>query len=68
MAYNLMNPEEAVRAFHDLGGPHTLPTHYAAFQLADTGYETPQRDLQAAMQAAAIPDNYIRPLQAGAHW
>ncbi len=68
MAYNHMNPEEAVRAFHDLGGPRTLPTHYAAFQLADTGYETPLRDLKTAMQAAAIPEDCIRPLQAGEYW
>lgn len=68
MSYNHMNPEEAVRAFHDLGRPCTLPTHYATFQLADTRYEAPLRDLQTAMQTAAIPEDRIHPLQAGEHW
>ncbi len=68
MAYGHMNPEEAVRAWADLGGPCMLPTHYRTFQLADTGYEAPLRDLEAAMDKAAVPDNRIRPLQAGEHW
>ena len=68
MADNHMNPEEAVEAWHDLGRPLMLPTHYAMFQLADTGYETPLRDLQAAIRAAAVPDGRIRPLRAGEHW
>jgi len=68
MAYNHMNPEEAVRAHNDLGHPQMLPTHYRTFQLADTGYEVPLRDLTAAMQAASVPDGRIRPLMAGEHW
>ncbi|MDR0477791.1 MAG: MBL fold metallo-hydrolase [Desulfobulbaceae bacterium] len=68
MAANHMNPEEAVKAWHDLGRPLMLPTHYAMFQLADTGYETPLRDLRAAMLATAMADGRIRPLQAGEHW
>lgn len=68
MAYSHMNPEEAVRTFQDLGRPYTLPTHYATFQLADTGYEAPLRDLKAAMQVAAVPEERIRPLRAGDHW
>jgi L-ascorbate metabolism protein UlaG (beta-lactamase superfamily) len=68
MAYNHMNPEEAVLAFHDLGGPRTLPTHYAAFQLADTGYEAPLRELKTAMQAAAVPEGRFHPLRAGEYW
>ncbi|WP_319588451.1 MBL fold metallo-hydrolase [uncultured Desulfobulbus sp.] len=68
MAYNHMNPEEAVRAYNDLGQPQMLPTHYRTFQLADTGYEVPFRDLTAAMQAASAPEGRIRPLMAGEHW
>ena len=68
MAGNHMNPAETVRAWHDLGRPPVLPTHYAMFQLADTGYETPLCDLRAAMQAAAVPEGRIRPLRAGEHW
>ncbi len=68
MAYAHMNPEEAVRAYHDLGGPPVLPTHYGVFQLADTGYGTPLVDLRAAMAAAGVKDGRIRPLRPGGHW
>lgn len=68
MAYVHMNPEEAVRAFIDLGRPFTLPIHYAAFQLADTGYDAPLRDLKAAMASASVPEDRIRPLRAGEYW
>ena len=68
MADNHMNPEEAVKAWNDLGRPLMLPTHYAMFQLADTGYETPLCDLRAAMRSAAVPEGRIRPLRAGEHW
>jgi len=68
MADNHMNPEEAVRAWNDLGQPPMLPTHYGMFQLADTGYEVPLRDLETAMRAAAVPEGRIRPLRAGEHW
>jgi L-ascorbate metabolism protein UlaG (beta-lactamase superfamily) len=68
MAYNHMNPTEAVRAHKDLDQPQMLPTHYRTFQLADTGYEVPLRDLTAAMQAASVPEGRIRPLMAGEHW
>ena len=68
MAYGHMNPDEAVRALYDLGQPIMLPTHYAAFRLADTGYEAPLRDLKAAIQAAAVPANRCHPLRAGDHW
>jgi L-ascorbate metabolism protein UlaG (beta-lactamase superfamily) len=68
MAYQHMNPEEAVRAWADLGQPPMLPTHYRTFQLADTGYEVPLRDLRAATLAASVPEGRIRPLMAGEHW
>lgn len=68
MAYGHMNPEEAVCAYHDLGQPSTLPIHYGTFQLADTGYEAPLRDLKAAMERAKVPAEQIRPLRAGSHW
>lgn len=68
MTANHMNPEEAVKAWHDLKCPLMLPIHYAMFQLADDGYETPLADLRTAMRAAAVPEGRIRPLQAGEHW
>jgi len=68
MADNHMNPEEAVRAWNELGRPPMLPTHYQMFRLADCGYETPLVDLQTAMRAATVPEGRIRPLRAGEHW
>lgn len=68
MAYQHMNPAEAVRAWEDLGRPFCLPTHYGMFQLADSGYAAPLADLRAAMLAAAVPPGRIRPLLAGEHW
>lgn len=68
MAYNHMNPEEALRAWAELGRPPMLPTHYNMFQLADTGYDVPLRDLDTAMRAAEVPEGRIKPLKAGEHW
>ncbi len=68
MAYGHMSPEETIRAWTDLGCPYLLPTHYRTFQLADTGYETPLRDLKAAMHGVALAEDRIRPLGAGQHW
>lgn len=68
MAYGHMNPAEAVRAAQDLGQPPTLPLHYGTFPLADTGYQTPLRDLETALAAAGVSAEGFRPLKAGAHW
>ena len=68
MAYAHMNPEEAVRAWEDLGRPATLPVHFGMFQLADTGYDQPLRDLAAAMAKAGVEPGRIRPLQPGESW
>jgi L-ascorbate metabolism protein UlaG (beta-lactamase superfamily) len=68
MQYQHMNPEEAVRAWAELGRSAMLPTHYGMFQLADTGYEVPLRDLTKAMQTAEGARERIRPLKAGEHW
>lgn len=68
MSYGHMNPEEAVRAWDELGRPAMLPTHYRTFQLADTGYDQPLIDLKAAMAAVKAIEGRIRPLMAGEHW
>lgn len=68
MTYGHMNPEEAVLAWTELGRPPMLPIHYGTFQLADTGYEAPLRDLRAAKEAAGVVEGSIRPLKAGEHW
>lgn len=72
MAYGHMHPEETVRAWELLGRPFLLPTHYRTVQLADTGYDKPLIDLQAAMAAVQadgkMSESRIRPLMAGEHW
>jgi len=68
MADNHMSPEEAIKAWRDLGQPPMLPTHYAMFQMADDGYQAPLRDLRAAMRADAVAEGRIRPLATGEHW
>ena len=68
MAYGHMNPEEAVQAWKILGKPFMLPSHYKAFQLADTGYEKPLKELMEALEMEQRFAGRIRPLMAGEHW
>ena len=63
-----MNPAEAVQAWTELGRPPTLPIHYGMFQLADTGYDQPLRDLETALRAAGAAPDSFRPLRAGSFW
>jgi len=68
MAYGHMNPEEAIEAWNILGQPFMLPTHFQAFQLADTGYGKPLEALKAVMEGRKVPAGRVRPLAAGEHW
>ena len=49
-----MNPEEAVQAHIDLGGPETIGMHFGTFQLTTEGIDEPQRALDAALRARGI--------------
>jgi L-ascorbate metabolism protein UlaG (beta-lactamase superfamily) len=42
-----MRPEEAVDAFHELGGQHMIPMHYGTYDLADEPLGEPARILHA---------------------
>lgn len=68
MAYGHMNPQEALEAWKILGRPFMLPTHYQTFQLADTGYGKPLKDLNVAMEREKAAAGRVRPLTAGEHW
>lgn len=62
MAYNHMNPEEAVQTFLDLGGRHAVGTQYEVFAMADEGYDDPRRDLGAALQRHGVdPSRFLLP-------
>lgn len=52
-----MSPEEAVRAFQDLGDSHTVlvPMHWGTFKLTDEAMDEPPVRARAAWQAAALP-------------
>ena len=49
-----MNPDEAVQAHVDLGGPQSIGMHFGTFQLTTEGIDEPQRALDAALRARGI--------------
>jgi L-ascorbate metabolism protein UlaG (beta-lactamase superfamily) len=55
-----MNPEEAVRAHLDLGGPFTLGMHHGTFQLTDEPIDEPECLLRAALAQYAVPPSRFR--------
>lgn len=63
-----MNPAEAVKAFRDLGAPHSLGIHHGTFQLTDEGHDQPVIDLQAALQEADIEAGRFITLPNGGAW
>ncbi|MFN7454511.1 MAG: MBL fold metallo-hydrolase [Pseudobdellovibrionaceae bacterium] len=57
-----MNPEEAVQAWKDIGGPPTLGMHFGTFPLTDEGLEDPRKDLEIAKQKHGLAaDAFIAP-------
>jgi L-ascorbate metabolism protein UlaG (beta-lactamase superfamily) len=60
-----ISPEEAVKAFLELGADHFIPMHYGAFRLAD---DTPQEALERLMQAwknEKLPESRLQVLALG---
>lgn len=47
-------PDDAIRAWRDLGGPRCLGMHCDTFQLADESYGDAERELFAAREAANV--------------
>ncbi len=60
-----MNPEDAVRAFQDLGARRAVGMHYGTFQLTAEPIDAPQRDLAAALDAAGIAPERFPALDIG---
>lgn len=54
MAYQHMDPAEAVQAHLDLQSAFSLGIHYGSFELADDGQEEPVVDLQKALVAQGL--------------
>lgn len=68
MAYQHMNPDEAVRAHRDLGARHSLAFHYGTFRLADDAYDAPQRELEKARELHQVSPDAFRALENGQAW
>src|SRR5206468_13135331 len=50
-----MNPEEAVQAHLDLGGPFSLAMHFGTFQLTDELIDEPERRLRESLVHRGVP-------------
>ena len=61
-----MNPAEAVAAHRDVGAKQSLAMHWGTFQLTDEAREAPVEALDAALQAAGVPEDDFRVLAPGA--
>lgn len=66
VSYPSFNPDEAVQAFHDLGGSRLLPMYYGTFDLSDEPFGEPFRrmnGLESSVQGGlclAIPGEIIQ--------
>lgn len=58
-----MNPEEALRAFTDLGAKRMIPMHHETFPLGIGRPCEPRRRLNAAAEALALSEKIIAPLE-----
>jgi N-acyl-phosphatidylethanolamine-hydrolysing phospholipase D len=64
-----MNPEDAVRAYRDLGGSGSmLPTHWGSWRLTDEDPLEPPVRVHAAWRAAGLPAERLRVLAHGETW
>ncbi len=68
MSYGHMDPEEAVRAYHDLGEPLMIPSHYDVFRLTDVGYKQALEELKTAMEKYGVGDNKVHVISPGQNW
>jgi L-ascorbate metabolism protein UlaG (beta-lactamase superfamily) len=60
-----MSPEQAVRAFLDLGGRDFLAMHWGTFKLTDEPLDEPPRRLRAEWQRRDLADSRLRILAVG---
>jgi L-ascorbate metabolism protein UlaG (beta-lactamase superfamily) len=60
-----MNPEEALRAFEDLGAGTFFAMHWGTFQLADEPLDEPPRRLEAERRRRGLAAERVRVLAVG---
>lgn len=68
MEYVHMNPEDAVRAYQDLGEPYTAAIHFQTFRLGDEGIHDPTVVLGESLKAHKADASKFRPLHVGEAW
>ena len=65
MSRQHMNPEEAVRAFVDLGARRFLAMHWGTFKLTDEPLDEPPQRLDAEWKRRALPPEPLHVLAVG---
>lgn len=68
MSYAHMGPEEAVKAYKNLGQPYTAAIHFQTFRLGDEGKEDPKTFLSATLRKFHLDENKFRALEVGEAW
>lgn len=56
------SPEDAVQAFHDMGGKHFIPMHYGTYDLADEPIGEPLRKLKAMETNGTLKGKLLAPV------
>ncbi|MGB5210870.1 MAG: MBL fold metallo-hydrolase [Gammaproteobacteria bacterium] len=57
MAFQHINPEEAVQAHIELGARRSMAIHFGTFRLADDGQQQPVDELRSSLAAAGLGDD-----------
>jgi len=60
-----MDPEEAVQAAIDLGGPRLVPMHWGTFKLTDEPMDEPPARMRELWQATGLATNDLWIMQHG---
>lgn len=68
MSYAHMSPQEAVKAYKDLGQPYTAAIHFQTFRLGDEGQEDPKNYLSQTLKKWDLDENKFRALNIGEAW
>lgn len=68
LSYAHMGPDDALRAFKDLGEPYSMAIHFGTFHLSDEPYEKPMNDLNQELIKEHVPQGKFRALFNGQSW